>query len=133
MMALELHGTTITFQSGFFAEIQSVSVDGMSRAAHDKSHTGTDRWRTFFFSRLTDPGGLSVGIRYDPDTTPPINEAAETITITFPVPDGRDNGATIRCSGGMTEFSISGGAPDGMLEASCTLKFSGEPIFTASS
>lgn len=117
-------GISITFASGFFAEILSVDGPGLDRASVGTTHAGTtDGWATFIPSDIKDPGELEVEIAFDPDEEPPIDDAAETITVTYP------NGATWACSGFMTGFRPSVPIDDRMT-ASCTLKWSGKPTFT---
>lgn len=113
-------GTTITFASGFFAEISDMSPPGPSRESISTSHFGTTGAMTFEPASLVDWGEMTVEIAFDPADTPPIGSAAETIVITFP-----DTGATTwTFSGFMTGFEPS--VPqDGRATASCTIKVSG--------
>jgi hypothetical protein len=130
-MALEGFGITLAFQSGFFAEITAANRTGMKREAYDKTHNlSPEGWKEFFFSRLKDAGALEITFWYDPSLTPPIDQAAETATITFPVPDNMTTGATISCTAGMTDFSATG-PHDGLMQGTSTLKFSGKPTVTA--
>lgn len=124
------YGIAITFSSGFFAEILNVDWSGMSREAIDTSHaTTTNGWMTFIPAGLQDPGELSVEINFDPDDTPPIDGAAETVTVTFPTPVGGMTGATWAASGFMTSFEPS--APiDDRMTATSSIKFSGAVTFT---
>ena len=129
-MADEGFGTTITFQTGFFAEIMSVGWDGLERGDIETSHmTTSSGWRTFQPSDLKNPGELTVEISFDPDEAPPITAAAETVTVTFPIPTGGNTAATWACSGYMK--SMSNAVPfDGKMTATCVIKFSGVPTFT---
>ena len=128
-MADEALGLSITFQSGWFNDqITQVSWSGLKRNAHDKAHLGST-WMPFHFSRLKDPGQLEITFWFDPDDGPPIDQDAETITVTFPVPSGMTTGATWACSGGMTDFSLTGPV-QGLMQGTATLKFSGPPTFT---
>lgn len=118
-MALELGtGTTIAFDTGFFAEIVSIDWSGITREAIDSSHFGTSAWRTFQPADLVDPGELQVEIHFDPDDTPAHGGAAETCTITWP------DTTTWAASAFMTNFEITGEF-EGKLTATATLKFSG--------
>lgn len=132
-MADEGFGTTITFQSGFCAEVLEVSWDGIERNAIDTTHmTTTEGWMTFLPSDLQDPGELTVELQFDPDESPPIEAAAETVTVTFPIPAGGSVAATWACSGFLTGMSAAVPHNDKMT-ASVTIKFSGEPTFTPGS
>lgn len=129
-MADEGFGLTITFQSGFFAEILDASWSSISRNAIPTSHMTTPSGAmTFLPSDMHDPGELSVSLQFDPDTAPPIDQAAETITVTFPIPPGGSTAATWACSGFMTDYGNE--LPhDDKMTADATLKFSGITTFT---
>lgn len=129
-MADEGYGVAITFDSGFFGEINNVEGPSMSREAIDTSHAGTTGgFRTFQPSDLVDHGEVEVTIAFDPDQEPPIDQAAETVTITYPIPSGMSSGATWQFSGFMT-----GATPtvpfDDKMTMSATLKVSGDITYT---
>lgn len=124
-MAEQFQGTTITFQSGFCAEITGVSHSGIARTAIDTTHTtSTDGWMTFTPSDLKNNGELKVDLQFDSGEEPPIDAAAETITVSFA------SGATMACTGFMTAFEYTGQMDD-KWTASATLKLSGEWTWTA--
>ena len=78
-------GITITFgTSAFSAQIIDVTPPGDHREAINTSHMATTLNHTFMPSDLNDPGELRMTIHYKPDTTIPVNAAAETITIRWP-------------------------------------------------
>jgi len=132
-MADEGFGTTITFQSGFFAEITNVDWDGIKRGSIPTSHmTTTEGWMTFQPSDLKDAGELSVEIAFAPQTTiiTAITAAAETVTVTLPIPAGQSVASTWACSGFMTDFKFKS-PMDGKMMADVKLKFSGKPTITA--
>ena len=123
-MADEGFGTTVTFDSGFFAEILNVGWDGIERGAVDTTHMlTTDGWMTFEPSDLKNPGELSVELQFNPDDEPPIDGPAETVTVTFP------NSATWACEGFLTGAGVAVPYNDKMI-GNFTIKFSGEPTFT---
>lgn len=126
-------GIAITFQSGFFAFITAVNPSGMSRASLDTSHNAiSDGYMTFTPSKLSDAGGLDIEFFFKSDIAPPIDQAAESITVTWPKPSGAVTAGTWVASGFMTDFSVN--APhDGIMTGNATLKFSGKPTVTASS
>ncbi len=73
-------GTTITFSSGFFAEILSVDGPDLSRDPIETTHMGTTNGnKTFIPSDLIDNGTLSVEIAYVPATAPPISSTGPAI------------------------------------------------------
>ena len=79
-------GATVTFSSGYLAEIISIQGSGTTRAAIATSHLGTTGGMTYIPAKLYDPGTLTVELQMVPGTTPitPLTAAAETITVTFP-------------------------------------------------
>ena len=127
-------GIAVTFSSGFFAEITSVSLTGMTREAIETTHsTTTDGFRTFQPSDLVDHGGIDVEMHLDPDVGDgiPIDDASETVTVTFPTPIGGSSGATMAASGFMTNFTAS--APfDDKMTASASIKWSGDITYVDS-
>ena len=132
-MADDGFGTSITFESGFFAEITNVDWSGLSREDMDISHMGLAApWMEFQPTDLIDPGELGVELSFDPDDEPPISEVAENCTVTWPLPAGQSNPATWVCSAYLKNYQA--GAPyRGKMTATATLKFSGEITFTPSS
>ncbi len=119
-MAKNSHGTTVTFASGFLAQITGLVLPDQTREAFDSSHMGTPTWRTKLLGALVDQGELTVDIFFEPETAPPINSAAETIVINFP------DGASWSFSGGMT---ATGGATldlDGLMTQTVTITVSGQ-------
>ncbi len=124
----------ITFQSGFFAQIQDWDWDGIERAAIETSHQGLSLagWgkfgnKTFIPSKLNGPGTLTVNINFNPDTLPPIEGAAETVTLTIGDSSTR---ATWAGSGFMTSFKATGPLEDKM-SATAVITFSGNVTRTA--
>lgn len=134
MAGLAAYGTTITFHTSYFSgKIKTSNLDGYNREKLDTTHmTSTNGWATYIPSKIQEPGQIKVNILYDPDTAPPIDQAAEAITFTFPVPTGKTVGASMASSGFLTEFSFTGEVR-GLYMADATLVLSGEPTWTASS
>lgn len=124
-------GTTITFESGFFAQITDINWTGASRPAIPLPHMNLTAAGAGKFGNLpkvpgdvVDPGELEVEINFNPDTLPPLEEAAENCTLTF------DQGATWVGSAFMREFSVA--VPmDGVMSMRCILAFSGNITRTA--
>lgn len=116
-------GASIAFQTGFFGEILDINLQGMSRPSVKTSHMGTVGPDTFKPGKLWDPGGAQVEFAFDPTTKPPIDAAAETITITW------EDGTTWAVSGYMTDFEVGNPLEDKMT-ATATLKFTGDITVT---
>jgi hypothetical protein len=111
-------GASITFATGFFAEILDFNGPGMTRESLRTSHLGSTTWHSFIPGDLTDPGELSLTLGFDPSTDPPINDAAETCTITFP------DGSTWSGTAFMISFTPRG-ALEEIMTADATVKFTG--------
>lgn len=78
------HGTTITFSSGYLAEIVSAERSGVSRVSVPTTHFGVTGGQTFTPADTYDPGELVVEAHRDPSVVVPILGATESVTITFP-------------------------------------------------
>lgn len=119
-------GITITFSTGFLAQIRNVDGPDMSRNAINTSHAGTTGgYMTYIFADLVEGGSVDVDLIFDEDAEPPIDSAPETVTITYP------GGATVAFSGGLTNFRPT--APyDDLMTARATLKVCGAITWTPS-
>jgi len=127
-MATNGTGTTITFgTSSFTASHLSIGHQSISRESLETSHLGTTNYRTFMPGDLTDPGEIPITFQYDPDEQPPINQAAETVTIEYPSTE--TTGAQHAVSAFLTDFEVTAEL-ETVIEASATLKCSGTITFT---
>ena len=118
-------GITISFgTSSFSAEFLNVSQSGITRVAIPTSHLGTTSRHTFMPGDLVDEGEFTAEFAFNPNNQPPISGAAETITITFPVPSGSSNSATAAFSGFCTGWEWTGSLEEKMT-ANLTIKISG--------
>jgi len=130
-------GTTITFgTSGYSANIESVSWSGLTRNEVDTTHMGSAEannfgGRSFISGDLVDAGELAIVVQYNPDTDPPIDAAAETITVTWPKYGDDASAANWACSGFLTNFEINDPLEDKMT-ATATVKFTGSVTITQS-
>ena len=115
-------GTSIAFSTSFLAKLTNVDWSGISRAAVETTTMATTTAKTFMPSDLYDPGSLTVEMQFDSDGTPPVNGAAETVTITF------GDAETWICSAFLTDFAFTG-ATEELWTATATLKFSGPITF----
>lgn len=131
-------GVAIVFgTSSFSSELLSIDGSGVSRVSIDTSHHGTAAAGALDFGNMTsipgdlsDPGAIDIELHFDPDQEPPIDQPAETITITF-AKFAADATATIwAASGYMTDFNW--GVPlEDKMTATATIKFSGPVSITA--
>lgn len=113
-------GTSITFATGFLAELLDVSPPNASREAIQVSHMGTTLNHIFKPAKLVDWGELNCDIGYDPSVAPPVNDAAESIAITFP-----DSGATVWTFDGFMTGYDPGDPLEDRATAACTIKITG--------
>ena len=126
----ESFGTALTFSSGFFAEVQSVSLSGYERGVIETTHmTSTSGWRTFQASDLKSPGQITVALSFRPNDDIPITSAAATLTVTFPVASGLSTGATLAVSAFLVSFEVTA-VMDQRMEATAVLQLSGQPTWT---
>jgi hypothetical protein len=126
-------GISITFHSGFFAKILKVNGPKLKRASIDTSHAATvNGWMTAQPSDLKNPGEVSVDIQFNPNTAPPIDQPAESTTITFPIQPGGSTSGTWTGTGFMTDYEPD--IPiDNKMTARTTLMSSGQWTFTPGS
>lgn len=119
-MARTGYGITITFATGFLAEITDTTPPEMARESIDTTHTATpDGAMTFIPSDLIDYGECGCDINFDEGRTPPIDQPAETVVINFP------SGTTWTFQGFLTNYAPA--APiDDRMTASVTIKVSGK-------
>ncbi len=113
-------GTSITFESGFFAEILDITGPSMERPAIDTTHMGTTNARTFVPGDLYDGGELQVELAFAPGTFPPIGQAASAFTITFP-----DSAASEWSGTGFLTSAENAIPLEERMTQSCTLKITG--------
>ena len=115
-------GTTITFgTSGWAADKLSLSGPDQTREAIDTTHLGsTDDNKSYIPDDFAEPGTIDFTAVYDPDDgDPPINGAAETITITEP------DGTTRAASGFISAVSYTR-ALGARMEVSGTIQLTGD-------
>ena len=137
-MALTGNGTTISFaSSSFVANIYSIGGTTQTRDSLETSHLGTSGVKEFMPDALIDGGESEIEFEWNPSfsTFPPIDAAAETITITFPLASGQSTNATLAGTGFLTS-ATSGSAVNGeIMRGSATIKWDGltGPTYTAGS
>lgn len=126
--------TTITFgTSSFTAQVMSLNGSDITREDIDVTHMGSTNYMEFQPGNLADGGTIEMEIHFDPDSQPPILGAAETITITFPLPSGGIGAATLVFTGYVNSWSWE--APlEEVMTAEITIKVDGktDPVWTAS-
>lgn len=126
------HGTAITFSSGFMAWITDVSASGMRREALETTNNSTTGARTFIPEKLVNYGEYRVSLLLKTSADPPIEGAAETITITWPMETGGTTAPTWVGTGFMTAYEVAA-SMNGIMTATATIKITGTITFTAGS
>ncbi len=125
-MAIDIGtGVTIAFgTSNFVANVMSISHGGIARPSVDTTHLGTTTARTFMPGDLYDGGEVTLNIQWNPDAAvkPPINGAAETITIDFGT-------TTASFSGFVTGYGYEVPLEE-LMTSEITIKVSGEIAYT---
>lgn len=132
--AASLSKGSITFSSGFFAQILDWDWDEITREAIETSHQGIAAAgagkfgnKTFIPSFLVNPGKLKVKLHFNPDTLPPIGSAAETITLAI---GDSSSQASWAGTGFMVSFKATGPL-EGKMEADAEIQFTGNITRTA--
>ena len=133
-MADDGAGATLTFATSTATfDITSVQGQGVSRESLPTFHHGTTGgYKTFMPADFKDPGTVTVSWLYDPNEQPTIGAAAETITITYPVPSGDVSGATEASSGFWSDWDAPEISIDQVMIATGTIKRSGVISYTTS-
>lgn len=131
-------GITAVFgTSSFTSEVTDIDWGGITRNPIDTSHQGIAAAgagkfgnKTFIPADLSDPGELTLTLHFDPDQEPPIDQPAETLTLTWPLASGDATAATWAGSVFITSYEV--GAPlDDKMTATMTVKVSGEVTMVA--
>lgn len=110
-------GTTVAFTTGgFSAELIDVQWSGITRGSIETTHMGTTATaaagatfgsRTFMPTDFTDPGELTLEYHFDPDITPPIEDATgDTVTVTWPKAAGDSSAAKWVGTGFVTGYTV---------------------------
>ena len=67
-------GLTITFATGFLAEVLDVTPPGAERLSIDTFHMLTSKSKTFTPAKLVDWGEVELEMAFDPSVSPPIRQ-----------------------------------------------------------
>ena len=128
-------GTTIAFQTGLLAEIMDFTIDGVVRKPIEFIHMAlVNGWAKVVASDIKRPGSLKVKIYFETQRLAAYKAAMvaakETVTVTFPIPEGGTTAGTWAAPGFATNFSAAIPTEDGMT-AECELAFTGEPTLVS--
>lgn len=94
-------GTTFVFGTStlWLPKIRSIKLSPETIAAIDISNMGTTGYREMMQSDLKTPGQVTMDCDFNPSIASPLGTAAQTGTLTFPVPSGGSAGGTIAGTG----------------------------------
>ncbi|SRR5258708_4055734 len=139
-MALVTHSQTkgsITFSTGFFAEILNIDWSGIKREVLDVTNMsvaaaggGAFGNKISIPSIYIDPGELSVELQFNPDTLPPIGSASGAFTLTL---GGDTTPATWAGNGYLHDFSVKMPLDGTVMRATAKLKTTGAVTVTSGS
>lgn len=154
MAADEGRGATVTTGSSNWGTgsgespatlITNISFDGITRDPLETTVLTSTVARTFTPSDLYDPGGMTIEFFYEGDevfitsgagvpyiTTSTGGIAAETWTVTDPIPSGKNTGPTMAASGFIDNFTPGQKAVGELMRASVHVKFTGAVTFADS-
>lgn len=90
-------GTTVAWGTSttFTAKVTGIQLGNESVPVIDVTNMSTTAYREKMKGDLKEPLQVTVEIDYNPSLTYPLASAAETVTITLPIPAGGTTGATI--------------------------------------
>lgn len=126
------YGTTLSgATTGSIAEIVSIEIDGMEADEVDvTTMDSTNGWKEFL-AGLKDAGSMTLTLVFEAANYAKILAAfagtAEAWTITLP------EGSTFVCTGWIKSAGNMSVPVEGRIENTATLRWSGEPTFTAGS
>lgn len=130
----EGHAATLEFgTSSYSPNVVSINTPGLTREALATTHLGTTDAKTFIPAAIYDPGEVSFTVQVNPDSLPPIDAAAETITITFGDAGSETTPASWSFTGFITSVGEASITTDEIVVQDITIKVSGPITPTAAS
>lgn len=130
-IALEGTGAQITFAtSAFTSDLITLTLPERTRAAIDTSHLGTTVAMTSKPAKLVDPGEVSAEFDHNPAAVKLVKNAAETVTITYPLQSGETTAATLAFQAFVTSEGGENFTIGERMTTKVTLKVSGDYTFT---
>lgn len=121
--------------SSWAGNIQSATIDGEELPVIDVTGWGSTVHRRMIFGKLKTPPVIEFEFTTDMDDPPDVDgsTAAETMTITFPLPSGQTTEGTLVVSGKITARSFDLGGDGDSMSGSMTFTCDGTTVtYTAS-
>jgi len=110
---ISAQGATVAFGTSAWPNaLLSINIGPFTRTAKPVTNLSTTGFQQFKPGTLVNAGTLGLRVQFDPNNPPPITSAAETVTLTFPVPSGLSTGATLIGTGFISEYSVDGSGGD---------------------
>lgn len=132
-IALEGTGATVTFATtSFTSDLISLTLPERARDAIDTSHLGSTIVKTAKPGKLVDPGEVSMEFDHNPAAVKLIKNAAETITIAYPLQTGELTAATLAFTGFATSEGGENFTIGERITTKLTFKVTSDFTFTAS-
>lgn len=136
------NGATLTLgTTGSVGSIQEMTLPEWTLEKIETSHLGTTNFKTYVPGDLVEPGELTATVIFDTEVSVPTIssttgswDAAETVTVTFPIQKSTNTtAATLVGTGFITGYSFPQMANDTLQVATITISFDGEtePAFSA--
>lgn len=90
-------GTTFTLSTSttFVPHLRGIKLSPETVAALDATYMGTTGYREMIQGDLKTPGQITLDADFNPSLASPLGTAAQTGTLTLPIPPGGSAGATI--------------------------------------
>jgi len=129
------NGSTLVFaDSGFVANYQRLGGIEQEVPEVPDSQLLTEDFETRRPGDLITPGDLEAELQYDADNPPPLR-TVELATLTYPVPEGLSNGATLAGTGWIQKRNTPDLANNELQVGTLVFMFDGKtgPIFTPAS
>jgi hypothetical protein len=131
-IALEGTGAAITFAtSAFTSDLITLTLPERTREAIDTSHLGSTIVKTAKPGKLVDPGEVSAEFDHNPAAVKLIKNAAETVTITYPLETGQATAATLAFTAFVTSEGGENFTIGERMTTKVTLKVTSDFTFTA--
>ena len=128
------HGASLTFgTSAHSFDWTSIELGEISTTAIQCTKLADTNFHSKLAGDLKDAGSITCSFYFDAGTAlPAVGGAAETLTVTFPVPSGGSGAATYAGTGFIESLSLPSLTTDEMQTASMTFTWDGgtDPTFT---
>lgn len=120
-------GMTLTFATGFAAEITRMALTGSEREVIEATHSLSTS-KTYIQGSFLEPGSLEVDLNFHAETPPPFVAVPEVVTVSLPSA-GAGGSSTWSWTGFMSEFEWESSVEE-VQTATMTIKLTTAPTIT---